>query len=424
MKSHLLAAVALVPFLALPVVAETSTVSAALAVAPPIVLPGLPSSFLVTIKNMSNQPLRLFEGVVVNISSAAGTFEAQGVNDRTQFALPESQMDKCGTSLCFAVPALGTRQLYIDFGPGLTGNEAFFDRRLCQAGSYDVHLTLRGDTADGSPVTVETIPASLTIQSPQGVDADAFHWLLTQSGGTAWTALNWAMGGDAVASELRTRFPDSQYSLWTAALGGTSREGQLSSLDRALATNPAPGLRDMLLWAKGSLLAQWNSTAIYIDRDIQRAVAYADAATSTLNTLRDVAIAGVLSQRAADTIKGLYTSKSGDATLRQLEASDSPAPAAVVPRVECVAPGLGQSFTARFSYTNPNTAMKVIPLGNSNQITPAPRDQGQPRVFKTGDHANAFTAKSPGGNLIWHLDGNKASASAEFPMQCEPGRPR
>jgi hypothetical protein len=62
----------------------------------------------------------------------------------------------------------------------------------------------------------------------------------------------------------------------------------------------------------------------------------------------------------------------------------------------------------------------VIQMGDLNQVTPAPRDQGQPRFFKPGDHRSVFTASRPGGELIWHLDGGKATAAAEYPVQCPP----
>src|SRR5207253_468923 len=90
MRSHVVAAAALILSSAIGAFAESPTASAALRLAPPIVLPGLPSAFVLTIKNTSGQPLRLFDGVVVNVSGGSGTFEAKGVNDRTQFELPES----------------------------------------------------------------------------------------------------------------------------------------------------------------------------------------------------------------------------------------------------------------------------------------------------------------------------------------------
>lgn len=123
-------------------------------------------------------------------------------------------------------------------------------------------------------------------------------------------------------------------------------------------------------------------------------------------------------QRASSIINELYTTKTGQEALRDLAASDPPAPLGIVPRVECVSRGTGKAFSARFGYLNPNRALKVIALGDDNQITPAPRDQGQPRVFKPGDRSNVFTASSPGGELKWHLDGSQAVATADFPVQC------
>jgi len=126
----------------------------------------------------------------------------------------------------------------------------------------------------------------------------------------------------------------------------------------------------------------------------------------------------VLRDRATQTIARLYTSKTGAATLHQLGESDPPAPAALIPRVECVSPATGNAFIVHFGYTNPNKALKVVELSDRNEVTPAPRDQGQPRVFKPGDQSNVFTASSPGGELKWHLDGSQATATADFPVQC------
>ncbi|HEX3583480.1 MAG TPA: hypothetical protein VH087_17040, partial [Thermoanaerobaculia bacterium] len=80
--------------------------------------------------------------------------------------------------------------------------------------------------------------------------------------------------------------------------------------------------------------------------------------------------------------------------------------------------GSGASFTAHFGYANPNTANKVLQISDLNQVTPAPRDQGQPRVFRSGSHDHVFVATSPGGELKWHLDGNVATATRDFATPC------
>lgn len=413
MKKTLLVFVA---FITVVVRAEAETpLTATLTLAPPAVLPGLPTAFLVTITNSSNQPQQIFDTAMLSVMSAGSTFDAE-VNGRTNVNLPADQMERCNASRCLNIPGLAKRELYLDFSPSLVGNPFFFDPRLSQAGIYGLKLTLHAAT-DGSEAELSTQTATLTVQQPQGVDADAAAWLAQQAGTTS-PAMNWALRGDTIAAQLRARFPGSQYAIWTAALGATSKEEQLANIDAALSANPPAGLRDALLFAKGSLLAQWNRVAIYSLRDLQLALVYADGATTALGTLRDNGVSSYLRQRAATLIDQLYTSKTGQAALRDLAASDPPAPLKLMPRVECVSRGDGQTFTARFGYVNPNRAQKVIPLGDSNQITPAPRDQTQPRVFKPGEHANVFTASSPGGQLKWHLDGSEAVATAQFDVQC------
>jgi hypothetical protein len=401
--------------LCLPAYAE-SPLAARLTVVPAAVLPGLPAAFLVTISNVSNRPQQVFDGAVLSVTDAAGSYEA-AVNGRSGFNLPTGQLDNCGGNPCLNMGPSTTRELYFDFTPSLAGNPFFLDPRLSSVGAHELKLTLAASGDDGSEVEVSTQTAMLTIQQPQGAEADAWAWLAQQAGTTS-PALAWALRGPDLASELRARFPTSQYTIWAAALGGATKEEQLGNIDRALQSGPPAGLRDMLLFAKASLLVQWNHVAIHSFRDLQLALTYADAATTALTTLRESAVSSYMRDRAAKLIDNLYTTKTGQAVLRDLAALDPSAPLAVVPRVECVSVGSGRTFNAKFGYSNPNRAQKVIPLGNANQITPAPRDQQQPRVFKPGDHASVFTASSPGGELKWHLDGSDAVATADFPVQC------
>jgi hypothetical protein len=198
----------------------------------------------------------------------------------------------------------------------------------------------------------------------------------------------------------------------------TTPESTLARLDVALASGPPPSLRDDLLLVKGTLAAQSGGHALEIDRDIDKALAFADIARSALSLLQDVAISDVMRARAADALTHLYSRRTAEETLRQLSATDPPAPLKLIPRVECVTPGQGNTFTARFGYSNPNQVIKVVPLGAENQITPAPRGDVQPSVFRPGDHANVFEATSPGGILKWHLYKNVATATADFEVRC------
>lgn len=158
--------------------------------------------------------------------------------------------------------------------------------------------------------------------------------------------------------------------------------------------------------------------ALLWDRDIDKCLFYADMARSTYTTLQQQAVSQTMRQRAAEALTHIYTRKMAEGGLAMFAQSDPPAPAKVVPRVECVTPGAGNTFVARFGFTNPNRVVKVIQIGDGNQITPAPHDQGQPRVFVAGARSGVFTARSPGGQLIWHLDGATAVASADFPVRC------
>jgi hypothetical protein len=405
-------AIILALFATLPSHAD-APLSATLTIAPTHVLPGLPAAFLVAVKNTSDH-VQSVVSVSMRAIGSDGEFEPKNMLGQAVDGLPKDQTERCGEARCFNIPALGSRQMFIE----AWGNGLLDDGRFTIPGSYQIELTLHVIAADGSDLPVVTALASLIVDQPTGVDADAWGWLLQQNGGKPWTILAWGLHGQSVIADLHAKFPQSRYSVWTAPLGASSLEQYLINLDVALDTNAEPSLRDMLLWAKGSALVAANAEAIHLKRDLQLALSLADEATKTLTTLGKLTIVDALRDRAVGAIARLYTSTTGAATLRQLAESDLPAPIALIPRVDCVSPGKGSAFIARFGYTNPNKALKVIELSDRNQITPAPRDQGQPRVFKPGDHASVLTASSPGGELKWHLDGSQATATADYPVQC------
>src|SRR5436305_7973812 len=238
------------------------------------------------------------------------------------------------------------------------------------------------------------------------------------------TIHDWVSAGAEVARVLRSTFPSSRYTPWMATLGtASSHEDVISQIDAALATNPPYSLRDNLLWLKGGYLAQLSRDELYAERDLDTAVAFADRARAAYTTLEKVAGSDSLRAHAVEGLSHLDTAATAKLTLEDLAEEDLPAPLKIIPRVQCVNPGPGQTFSARFAYLNPNKANKVLQIGNLNEITPAPRAQGQPHVFQRGDHLNVFTANSPGGNLIWHLDGNTAVATAAFEVKCAPSAP-
>jgi hypothetical protein len=89
----------------------------------------------------------------------------------------------------------------------------------------------------------------------------------------------------------------------------------------------------------------------------------------------------------------------------------------ISPVLECVVDTPNGGFIAFFGYNNPNEFEVVVPVGQSNKITPGPNYQGQPVVFKPGrtsPYPDAeFSVASSGSAVVWHLEGRTATASRE-----------
>lgn len=387
---------------------------------PSQVLPGLPVAFLVTINNPNKQPVTLLDAMELQVTSAAGAFRAAGISGRSGVNLPPDAVTSCGSAKCFVVPGNGQKQLYVDYGAALAENEFFADERMNVPGVYSLQLILYIDTPDRSEAPITSNPATLTVSVPSGSDADAWTFLKQQSPTHIWSLVQWAVGGDTVAPRIRSDYPSSGYVPWVAGYGITSPAATLNVIDRSLAQQQPDSLRDNLLWIKGTLLAQWSDNALHAARNLDLALTYADQARTTLDALKKVAIADITKQKATAALSELYTNATARTSLDQMAAGDPPAPSQLVPHVDCVALGTDASFTAQFGYSNPNTANKVVQFGDLNQLTPAPRDQGQPRVFRSGSHDHVFVATSPGGELKWHLDGNVATATRSFATPCAP----
>lgn len=90
----------------------------------------------------------------------------------------------------------------------------------------------------------------------------------------------------------------------------------------------------------------------------------------------------------------------------------------VVPIIECVKRGSGNTFTARYGYLSPNLYDVVIPVGPNNRFTPAPEDRGQTTTFQPGFRFHQFEVTQNGGTLTWNLNGLKASATRNFLLRC------
>lgn len=383
-------------------------------------LPGLPVGFLLTIANPSPKPATIMDYASLKVTTAAETFDAVDVARSKSINLPPTQMETCYSAHCLTVPANGQRQLYLGFGPLLIENYFFADRRLSFPGRYDLQVTLLVLNLAGSEMTeIHTDTQTLIIQQPTGSDLAVWNFLQQTSGGKGWSQENWIYSGEGVAKHIRTIYPSSNYVPWVGAIGPASPlANELAELDGALAANPPAALRDELLLAKGGVLQGWSDHVVFNERDADKAANLADQARTVFSQLLADVLTDYTRSLATKAVSHLLTRAGALDDVRMFAANDPPAPAFVVPRVECVTKGPGQSFTASFGYSNPNRVVKVLQIGPDNQVTPAPREQGQPRVFKPGDHANVFVAASPGGNLKWHLDGSTATANADFPTTC------
>ena len=90
-----------------------------------------------------------------------------------------------------------------------------------------------------------------------------------------------------------------------------------------------------------------------------------------------------------------------------------PGPAPLTPIVECIEPGAGGGFLAHFGYDNPNADPVADPP--DNVFDPLSSDGEQPTVFGPGRVEDAFQVHSDGGDVVWKLTGNRATASKSSP---------
>jgi len=74
--------------------------------------------------------------------------------------------------------------------------------------------------------------------------------------------------------------------------------------------------------------------------------------------------------------------------------------AASRPVIECVVTNGDGTYTARFGYSNHNSAAVTILMGTNNKLTPSPIDRGQTTQFEPGRKVNAFQVTWSGGNLV------------------------
>lgn len=107
---------------------------------------------------------------------------------------------------------------------------------------------------------------------------------------------------------------------------------------------------------------------------------------------------------------------------RELDPRELPAPGPEtdvtdevdVPRpvLECVTRNADGSWTAHFGYLNGSPFELTVPVGATNQFTPAPMNRGQPSRFASGRRQFAFSVVFDGAPLVWSLAGRTSTASS------------
>lgn len=402
--------------LLLPVSLSAQSLSIKALASPATVLPGLPTAFLLTITNISPESQILLDGVRLRVTRDGGDAFVARFAEKDEFNLPATA--RCASESCITLSPGASQTVYFNFGPTIDGNPFFMDERLSLAGTYNVQFELHVDHQSAGVESILSQPATFTVTSP--ADADAAFWQHMQEGTArqTWSAVDWMNVGKRLATEAYAHPTDTAYLPWLAGLVEGSPARKVAAYDVALSRNIPSALRDVLLYGKAVVLNGAGANAVWSDLNVDLAITEADTARAALTQLMKVTTVDVVRQQASDLLAQLLTPQSANTLLKSRIALAPPAPLAVQPQVVCVTRGTGNAFSAMFGYTNPNKTGKILLISNDNEVTPAPRDQGQPRYFLSGVHQTVFTASSPGGELKWHLDGSQATATSDFPAQC------
>lgn len=107
----------------------------------------------------------------------------------------------------------------------------------------------------------------------------------------------------------------------------------------------------------------------------------------------------------------------GSAQSTATASAASPKCQAILPQLECQGYDNGQ-LRAKGGYTNANPFDVTFNFGALNFFSPGSSDQGQPSRFKSGLNKASFSVvlTDPATQLVWDLNGRKASASNSLPV--------
>src|SRR5437016_2058117 len=262
---------------------------------PTTVLPGLPTTFLLTVTSTSADPQILLDGVRLHVTRGDDAFVALFAQS-DEFSLPEST--HCANESCFTLGAGATQTIYFDFGATIDANPFFMDEHLSLPGTYTVQFELHVDHQSAGVETILSQPATFTVAVPAG--ADAAFWQHMQDGTTrqTWSAVDWMNAGKRLASEAYAHPTDTAYLPWLAALVQGSTDQRTAAYDLALSRSVPSALRDALLYGKAVLLNGASANAVWSEFNVDLAMREADAARATLSQLIKVTTVDIIRRQA------------------------------------------------------------------------------------------------------------------------------
>lgn len=230
-------------------------------------------------------------------------------------------------------------------------------------------------------------PLVIDVREPEGVDAEAWNFVLTKTAGEGWLRM-YGRNPMAIARELRQRFPTSQY---TYFFGATFlHEETLATLEaiaaQLRAATPRPPTLDWVeLTIAGNHDSQCTRHYLRTPPEVESAIAECDTARALYQRIIDTAMNPAVRFKATENMTRVMDAEQIRNVVLRHAAADAGTYQKVVPLLQCVKE-TGARLEARFGYRNPNPFIVYNPAGHGNLFASDPQDRGQPTKFLPGLH--------------------------------------
>jgi len=290
-----------------------------------------------------------------------------------------------------------------------------------------VRLPTLQDVATMVPDLIVSSPLTIDVMTPQGVDADAWAYLLEVSHGKGWLGLGEPFDQHPLhARMLRERYPASQYSFCFGATNLT--HATLADIEalaaRLRAATPRPPMLDWLDLTIAGAHSSNCSAHLRVPRDVPAAVEECEEARMLFE--RAVVNASNLEvrQRASEGLRGTMTADEIRNHVLHRQAVETGSYQALIPFLQCTKES-GKSLEARFGYVNPNAFTVYVVAGAMNFFSPDPTNRGQPTEFLPGRHEAAVSVivdakkSTPQRSITWTLDGATVAAPSSGAARCK-----